>query len=117
MHADDFSPSFDQRFVITQRLRADQRAERQTFGGNVHIRFRFSSDLDEERVLRSAFVELTRGMLEAWTKTSSHCITGLGADGSPHLLQHLNVFTVTWNISINRYIAIQFRFLQKSIQH
>lgn len=38
MYANHLPPGFDQRFIIAQRLRTDERAERQSFGGDVEIR-------------------------------------------------------------------------------
>lgn len=59
MDPQHISSCFDQSLIIIQRLRTDQCAKGQAFGGNVKILLRLSSDDEEQCVLRSAFVELT----------------------------------------------------------
>src|SRR6185436_12269706 len=55
-------------------------------------------------------------MLEAWTKTRRHSITGLGPNGSTHLLQGSHTFAVPWQISIDGNITASLRLLQETIQ-
>ena len=53
-------PAAIKRFVITQRLRADERAEGHALSGDFHIPSGIVHNLNEQSLVGAAFVELSR---------------------------------------------------------
>src|SRR6266498_5523636 len=116
MDAQGFPAGVDQRFVIAQSLGTDQRTERQAFGWDIKIHYRLSRDYDEQRVVWSAFVELTRRVLEARTKARSYGVACLGANSYSHLLQFLDHLFVARQIRIDGDIPMGLRLRQVILQ-
>ena len=117
MDAYHFPFSFDQCFVITQRLCTNERAKRQPLGWNIHIFLGFGCDLDEQSILDAAFMELSRRMLETRTKASGHRIAGFCTDGNPHRLQRLDHFAISRQIGIDGNIPTRFSLFQETVQN
>src|SRR5215207_10584430 len=109
MYTQYLSACFDQRFVIAQRLGADQCAKRETFGRDIKICRRLGRDHKKKCILWSTFMELTRRMLEAWSKTGGHRIAGFGTDGGSHLLQGVDHLFSPRQIGVDGNIPIRLR--------
>ena len=109
VHTQYFPSRGLQRFVIAQRLRAQQRPEAQPLRGNFHVVLRVSNELNEPALVRSALVKLSRGMLEARTESRRRRAVSLFANRHAQTLQRLNRFRVARQVGIDRHEISIFR--------